>query len=827
MMKKLYIYLLAAAAAVVSCAKENSVEPSENNFRIAVAETAPTKSYLDDSYRIVWERGKDKVSLFLKSDNNCLTATQTGTTTYLEKAGALVGSTSKWAYALYPYDAEATNTTGSISTTLPAQQQAIPNQYGLIVAVGASDCSKPDAPTPIHFQTCVTLVEVDLQTDGVKTISLRGNNGEALAGTLRMTVPSADDKVPDPTIVNGLKEVSLSDNGKVLAKGKYYLAIAPQEFPKGLRIILKGDAFETEKLTTNPVSAIRGKRLIAGALDLQTVPTDSGFSLTYDDGDQSGILYPGASKTFVYSYSGINAFRYKLTSDLPDLSIQYSLDGGAWQATSGGRLAVDMTADGSLLNLLPTPCTGGTNTFNDMLKNEGERGSKAAPIDLSYDNTTLLHNPYMSNTGRNTANCYVVRAPGWYSFPLVYGNAIKEGASNPNAFVPSVTTTTSLSPFIDACGQPITQPFINNGSKQVAKARLEWTDVAGLISDEVSVVGSGTDASIVFEVPKAYIREGNALISALAADGSVLWSWHIWVSGQPSGNWYPVEVTNINNTNFDFMQVNIGWVEPYTSPLVYPSRETRIRLKQTSSNKVIEFTLVQTGASLPENQLGNCPYYQWGRKEPFVATDGKLYPGGEDGPVVVGKKKTWYNASRRDTIGTRAAQLGESLAAFISNPVTYNIDSKGDNKYANAWNASHNRFSTPASRSDNAQYTEKTVYDPCPVGACVPPIGAWSAFNKDNVAGSYNYGYYFYAKPHMSGDITFYPAMGSLSTSNATSTKIYANVQNFGVSISYWSSCPNNASSAYYLSCYNGGAVNINYGSYRQYVYPIRPNYEH
>ena len=42
MMKKLYIYLLAAAAAVVSCAKENFVEPSENNFRIAVAETAPT-----------------------------------------------------------------------------------------------------------------------------------------------------------------------------------------------------------------------------------------------------------------------------------------------------------------------------------------------------------------------------------------------------------------------------------------------------------------------------------------------------------------------------------------------------------------------------------------------------------------------------------------------------------------------------------------------------------------------------------------------------------------------------------------------------------------
>ena len=822
MMKKLYIYLLAAAAAVVSCAKENFVEPSENNFRIAVAETAPTKSYLDDSYRIVWERGKDKVSLFLKSDNNCLTATQTGTTTYLEKAGALVGNTSKWAYALYPYDAEATNTTGSISTTLPAQQQAIPNQYGLIVAVGASDCSKPDAPTPIHFQTCVTLVEVDLQTDGVKTISLRGNNGETLAGTLRMTVPSADDKVPDPTIVNGLKEVSLSDNGKVLAKGKYYLAIAPQEFPKGLRIILKGDAFETEKLTTNPVSAIRGKRLIAGALDLQTVPTDSGFSLTYDDGDQSGILYPGASKTFVYSYSGINAFRYKLTSDLPDLSIQYSLDGGAWQATSGGRLAVDMTADGSLLNLLPTTCTGGTNANNERLQNAAERGSKAEPVDLSTDNNSLFGLPL---SGVNTANCYVVQAPGWYSFPLVYGNAIKNGSANTQAYNPG-TSGKGLATFVGADGQAITSPYINNGSQKAVRARLEWQDVAGLVADEVSLVGSGNSADkIVFQVPQAFIREGNALISALAADGSVIWSWHIWVSGAASTDFAPVTLTNANNTDFPFMRINLGWVAPYATPLVYPGRETKVRVKQVTSGKEIVFTLLQTGASLPENELGNCPFYQWGRKDPFVAVDGKLYPG-ETAGSVQGKKKTWYNASRRDTIGTRALQLGESLAAFISNPTVYNVDSKGDNKYSNLWHATRDAFVSPATKAENSIPTVKTIYDPCPVGACLPPIGAWSGLKKDNVSADFNHGFHFYTRAEKQGERTWYPALGSLSTSNQTSTKIYANVQNFGISISYWSANANLATSGYYLSCYNGGAVNISYGSYRQYVYPIRPGIE-
>lgn len=825
MMKKLYIYLLAAAAAAVSCAKESFVEPSENSFRIAVTGTEATKSYLNDGYEIVWEAGKDEVSLFLKTDNNKLTAVSSGTSTWLEKKDALVGSTTKWAYALYPYDADATNSTGTVTTTLPAEQKAIPNQYSNIVAVGATDLSG-STPTPIYFQTCVTLVEINLQTDGVKTISLRGNSGETLAGTLRTSAPTATDKVPDPTIINGVKEVSLSDGGKVLAKGKYYLAIAPQTFTKGLAITLKGDGFETEKITAKSVTANRGKRLVAGELDLTPVTPDSGFYLTYDDGQQSGTLYPGASKTFVYSYSGINSFHYKVNTDMSELAVEYILDGGTAQATSGGRLAVDMTADGSLLNLLPTPCTGGTNANNERLQNAAERGSKAEPVDLSFDNSSILNSSYIDPNKQNTANCYIVRAPGWYSFPLVYGNAIKNGAANTKAFAPNVSGTTALSPFVDACGQGISSPYINNGPKQVAKARLEWTDAVGLIADEVSVVGSGSDARIIFEVPKAYIREGNAQISALAADGSVLWSWHIWVSGAPGSNWYPVTVSNKEYVDYDFMQMNIGWVAPYLNPITYPARETRIRLKQTSSNKVIEFTLVQTGATLPENELGNCPFYQWGRKDPFVSVDGKIYPGETEGSVQ-GRKKTWYNASRRDTLGTRAAQLGESLAAFLSHPMTYNIDSKGDNKYANVWSALHDKFYTSVTKPENADYTVKTVYDPCPVGACVPPIGAWSAFNKDNVSGTWEHGYWFYAKPNKAGAPTFYPAMGSLSTSNATSTKIYANVQNFGVSISYWSSCPNNASSAYYLSCTNGGAVNISYGSYRQYVYPIRPNYEH
>ncbi len=58
----------------------------------------------------------------------------------------------------------------------------------------------------------------------------------------------------------------------------------------------------------------------------------------------------------------------------------------------------------------------------DALKKATPKGSAAHPYNLANQ----------TNGGakvENTANCYVVNAPGYYSFPMVYGNAIKNGAT--------------------------------------------------------------------------------------------------------------------------------------------------------------------------------------------------------------------------------------------------------------------------------------------------------------------------------------------------------------------------------------------------------------
>ena len=82
------------------------------------------------------------------------------------------------------------------------------------------------------------------------------------------------------------------------------------------------------------------------------------------------------------------------------------------------------------------------------LKNRAYLGNPDAPHDLSYD----------YNGQMNTANCYVVTHPGYYKLPLVYGNAIKNGAPNAIAYGEGTGSTT----FVNHLDLQIKDPYIYN-----------------------------------------------------------------------------------------------------------------------------------------------------------------------------------------------------------------------------------------------------------------------------------------------------------------------------------------------------------------------------
>lgn len=199
------------------------------------------------------------------------------------------------------------------------------------------------------------------------------------------------------------------------------------------------------------------------------------------------------------------------------------------------------------------------------LKNRNYLGSDAEPHDLSYDYNGLM----------NTANCYVVTHPGYYKFPLVYGNAIKNGATNAIAYGVGTNSTT----FVNHLDQPIEDPYIyKNSDCTVGSAELVWQDAQNLISD-ISLCDE--QKYIKFQITKENIEQGNAVIAVKDESGAIMWSWHIWVTNK---NVYETYTYG----DYKFMPIALG------------QRET--------------------------DQGTTCTFYQWGRKDPFPGATADSQP---------------------------------------------------------------------------------------------------------------------------------------------------------------------------------------------------------
>ena len=175
--------------------------------------------------------------------------------------------------------------------------------------------------------------------------------------------------------------------------------------------------------------------------------------------------------------------------------------------------------------------------------------------------------------GRWTANCYMVHTAGDYKLPLVYGNAIEGGQTNAAAYT-GVAGDNTTATFPRHDGEAITGPWIKDNGITVTQAEVLWQDAEDLITK----VGIEGDSLLTLTVGKsATEQEGNALVAAKTADGTIVWSWHIWVTKETFATLTSV---NTGSQTYSVTPVNLGWV----------------------------------------SATGTNTFYQWGRKDPFIGT---------------------------------------------------------------------------------------------------------------------------------------------------------------------------------------------------------------
>ncbi len=377
----------------------------------------------------------------------------------------------------------------------------------------------------------------------------------------------------------------------------------------------------------------------------------------------------------------------------------------------------DGSYDHTQYNVTFRPQITGTDWEGDwQMRKNPEVESASSPRDLS-----------MVTGVRNTANCYVVNAPGYYKLPLVYGNAITNGSLNSGSYTFTKGNIngvgTALKNFKDYKGKDISGAKISGAKSAI----LVWQDAYNLVSD-VKLEYNGSDGYdyLTFKVNSDELQQGNAVLAIKDGkddEGTIMWSWHIWIDehwfynntdGKIGSNDVTFDAWDNGYGPYTSAPYNLGWCDPKN--VWYLKRTGTMTFTQDKSGNKVTLNVEQREKKI-EYWIGNNVYYQFGRKDPIVGFM-------NSGSVVK------YNFGKLEyKIRPQTVSIQESIqhpnVMFVGGTWQHwlpDINVNGILPYYNLWNNANTNF--PSSTDLNYEYSGvKTVYDPSPVGYQVPPDG--------------------------------------------------------------------------------------------------------
>lgn len=323
------------------------------------------------------------------------------------------------------------------------------------------------------------------------------------------------------------------------------------------------------------------------------------------------------------------------------------------------------------------------------------------------------------------ANCYIISAPGNYSFNLdVAGN----GKAPFGGFTAGINPTDLI--------QGTSLDEINN------KYGFDWLWASGLSFDKIT--GVTGDVNIVKKIVNSVAFTGDTgkvsiglndsaenlsgnIVFALYeknTDGSVkkiIWTWHLWL-GSPQPQHY-----KFASTNYNWNYTNEDWYI----------------LDRNVGAESAEFTEVGD----PNGARSTGLYYQRGRKEPMIGFN--VANGSSD--WMNNQLPTYRNTETFGSLATWQANVeynsyntfSQPMSLIRNIPYTTDYVNNPSADYTFAWNSS----TTAVVNENDINNDTKSMFDPCPVGYRMPTTREWDNMKADKyryTVGGQGFGVYGY-----------------------------------------------------------------------------------
>ncbi len=695
------------------------------------------------------------------------------------------------------------------------------HQVDLMVSKATGKQSDAELPFPFHH--ILSAVKVKIGPTGLKN----------LTNDLKIVKLEIDGIYKQGTynVESGTWTLNTSVTGKVTQQSGWEFSLVDKGV--GENLMITNDVSGTTFLVvpqTLPSTAKLKVTFKKGSSAEQTVEASltgtwqKGYTKTYvisSKDEYPGYVLEIENDSLSYKHNGntvasgtTDRFRVKsYKNDISKTAVPWSITGyasgdGAFASTNSTFATAFSTTSGTggqtgeVVSLSSVSAQVGRKEYHDfrrrvklkaLYQSEGTKGGDgAARFDLSayqVDNKTKWPGDVL-----NTANCYIVRYPGKYKFPVVMGNSIVNSVFAPDRG----SSTGAFVDYKDRYGYVTQSAFITNACPlpDAARAELVWEDSKGL----VKVLNDGTNGNlyesttidgvpvryIYFDVDSTTICQGNALICVKNSSGTIVWSWHIyvtdadWVSGMKE-----VKGVGANGFTYDMAPELLGYVVLEQRDFDYDPRHMRVQITQNTSNLTgnvkVQQLYFDTRFITPRSTL-----YQWGRKDPFPGMDSAWVNRNLSGTLITeqlipdwgsnpGRLQAMSNdnydltyrttplrglskagVSQYMTVGISIKNpflfgRGEGESSSISwNYVNDNYDWNKDGRNGDydktkvLWDASNTlgkyneNYNTTRNYALVANRIRKTIYDPCPPGFNVAPSNAFFFTTKKEITNTSN-----------------------------------------------------------------------------------------